>query len=1455
MAKLNIKRVIESPDGNKEYLTLYTTLEEVNGVGKALEIPNIGKAYYGIGEVTDPQASAKKRFNINGTVMAALKEVTTRYYSKYFLCDIGDNDIVLPPDAISVEYTLIGAGAGMAIFNNHIYYSENDAKINATDYNKFVKDINKIYPNGINGGSILSGSATKLSLVNADDSVKEVATAKGGILEIYSANLSTPTSKTTNNLLFDANKINLDKEVLEFKNTANSKYQPGIINKLIGRNVSRNSSVSEDTNKELPINIGNEYESLIKNKLGITDKDINYFIPLRTNKGCTVYNKMGPYIKTLLSYSKSENTDQKSILSAIGTNSANYFKGLISNETIFPGKFLSKHLNGFKLTNDDIGEIPQLPKIINPNYTENYTFNEFGLNADNESEFFNKLFTNSVDTASINGNEIYYYSDNSGVVSKLKALAKTNINSNTRTDGFINQFYKNISTRAFNTDAIGGKRIKFNGVTTSFNNLNKYFDQDTLNCEFTVGSNLKLDYSFYFGQLQTFFNETNDKYDFTNDDTFYKFNPFSAGCITGTQSEVVKGIVNVKGCKAIRLSIGEHGKIYNNKIGLDANDYFKDIEANGFAIIKINFTSNALYTASDEQYLNNLKYSLNNEYNSYAAISKDKLPFYGTVNALTCRETISGNKSKMSPKYTTGQIMNKTNGGNTRINRFNPIIADTSEDAIFSNFYPNESGFLLDLNNEIIYPSAIYNIHDISPVRYNPLYTKYISYSSFYNTESPNNFNNFIRIMESDSAKYLYSLSNIKDYDIQYSSSNLIRNNDLFYINFSKSKNLRSIYYIKSKSKLTVLDLRSIKGDLSLSNIVPDGDVKVLFNHQATLNLSNFLKDFKGDFIADPAIPETCISNSISNTGALSTAFNNAQNIKDLSMHEIRNDRNFKNITFNNVYTNCLNLIHTTKNFSKLVEKSTNSTNFSMLFYSCKKLNQDEMLIDFSKHTGNLNMYAMYYGSSLNTINDTIDYSNIANGTMMYGKTTLNNPNNVIKVNKFQFNDKMASIFSETTFSDINFTQKLVSKYNTFAGTSNVKNLNVFKNAIFPSDQENQPDLVYKLSGKYNNHGKINTDAKLDIEYSEPVDQLTNDDMGIKNIEIGYDLKLLQSSKFIDSITNATASEINPSSESNLFNMKLNRTIKAARIVADVGTNVRFILSEKSTDTKLLGPLIRSFKDKYHAEVYGINRDFELESNSTYANIVNTLRNVYGAACSCMYNPNEYQKNNDGLYNEAGPDDDHILHDSIIHYDRKYPVNIKIYYQDYKDDQGVPTSTATLMKEITSVDEILQLSMFTGADSRDKKTTTVFIDKKDGQQERIDFTNFASRSKKILIVISNGQNKIVVALYRINYSKYVVMYDESCRLKWASSESPYSISFIANKDYTDESLKSKPRATPIPTNECTITFNTTFIDKLTMDELREYIKCVNYRRSKPVHAIIKVRDKDNWDKILATETI
>ena len=525
-----------------------------------------------------------------------------------------------------------------------------------------------------------------------------------------------------------------------------------------------------------------------------------------------------------------------------------------------------------------------------------------------------------------------------------------------------------------------------------------------------------------------------------------------------------------------------------------------------------------------------------------------------------------------------------------------------------------------------------------------------------------------------------------------------------------------------------------------------------------------------------------------------------------------------------------------------------------MLFYSCKKLNTEEMLINFGNHTGKLNMYAMYYNTSIPVINDTIDYSNLANGSLMYAKTTLNHPLNNEKVARFYFTDKMASIFSETTFSNINFTQKLVSKYNTFATDTNVKNLNVFKNAIFPSDQENQPDLVYKLSGKYNNHGKINTDAKLEFEYTEPITDITNDDMGMKDITMGYDLKLLQSNKFIDSVTKVTASSIFPMVKSNIFNMKFNRLIPGPRTV-DTETNVRFILSEKATDVKLLGPLVPGFEDKYHAEVYGINKNFELTSNSTYENIVNTLSNVYGAACSCMYNPNEYQKNNDGLYNEDGPDNDHILHDSIIHYDRKYPINIKIYYQDYKDGQAVPTSAATLMKEITNVDEIVDLSMFTGTDSRDKKTTAIFIDKKDGQQERIDFTNFSSKSKKILIVISNGQNKIVVVLYRINYSKYVVLYDESCRLKWASSESPYNISFMANKDYTDESLKSKPRTTPIPTNECTITFNTNSLDRNALDELQEYIKCVNYRRSKPVHAIIKIRNKANWNNILLTQTI
>ena len=571
-------------------------------------------------------------------------------------------------------------------------------------------------------------------------------------------------------------------------------------------------------------------------------------------------------------------------------------------------------------------------------------------------------------------------------------------------------------------------------------------------------------------------------------------------------------------------------------------------------------------------------------------------------------------------------------------------------------------------------------------------------------------------------------------------------------------------------------------------------------------------------------------------------------------MHEIKNDRNIKDIVFESVFSGCINLKHTPKNFTKLAKSSTKSTNFSATFYQCKKLDPADLIIDFSNHTENLNMYAHYYDSSMYFINNTIDYSKLKNATYMYGHTTLDMPQMPgYNLNKFIFTDKMDQIFYSTTISSVELANILIAKYNSFAATAGNNNLAIFTNANLPNNPD-QPGFAYNIKTKYNNHGKIITDAKLNIEYTEPISGLTSQFHGMKNVEQGYDLKLLQSSKFIDQITEVTEYNLGDRIKSNLFNIKLDRLMLPPRIIENSAA-VRFILSEKSTETKLLAPTNRNYKDKYYAEVYGINRDFELESNSTYANIVNTLRNVYGAACSCMYNPNEYQKNNEGLYMENGPDDDHILHDSIIHYDRKYPVNIKIYYQDYKDDQGIPTSAATLMKEINSVDGISYLGLFTALDNIPKNKISITINKEDGQQEQIDFSNFTSRGKKVLIAISNGQNKIVIIIYRINYNNYMVIYDESCKLKWASSSQPYNISFMANNDYTDESLKSKPRATEIPTNECTITFNTNSIDRVTIAELQEYIKCVNYRRSKPVHAIIKVRDKDNWDKILATQTI
>ena len=67
MAKINNKFYTIKGSNGIEKLSLYTTLEEVNGKGKALKLPVVGKVYYAIGDINDPNAT-KKRLKINGKV-------------------------------------------------------------------------------------------------------------------------------------------------------------------------------------------------------------------------------------------------------------------------------------------------------------------------------------------------------------------------------------------------------------------------------------------------------------------------------------------------------------------------------------------------------------------------------------------------------------------------------------------------------------------------------------------------------------------------------------------------------------------------------------------------------------------------------------------------------------------------------------------------------------------------------------------------------------------------------------------------------------------------------------------------------------------------------------------------------------------------------------------------------------------------------------------------------------------------------------------------------------------------------------------------------------------------------------------------------------------------------------------------------------------------------------------
>lgn len=132
MAKINNKFYTIKGSNGIEKLSLYTTLEEVNGKGKALNIPVVGKVYYAIGDINDPNAT-KKRLKIDGKLYAGLKFVDQKKtYTKYYIFEPGKHDLYIPNNAKKVTYYMYGGGSGMIVTQDPILLNPNTGDLNVS---------------------------------------------------------------------------------------------------------------------------------------------------------------------------------------------------------------------------------------------------------------------------------------------------------------------------------------------------------------------------------------------------------------------------------------------------------------------------------------------------------------------------------------------------------------------------------------------------------------------------------------------------------------------------------------------------------------------------------------------------------------------------------------------------------------------------------------------------------------------------------------------------------------------------------------------------------------------------------------------------------------------------------------------------------------------------------------------------------------------------------------------------------------------------------------------------------------------------------------------------------------------------------------------------------------------------------------------------------------------------
>lgn len=186
MAKINNKSYTIKGSSGIEKLSLYTTLEEVNGKGKALNIPVVGKVYYAIGDINDPNAT-KKRLKIDGKLYAGLREaISKKSYTKYYIFEPGKHDLYIPNNATKVTYYMYGGGSGMIVTQDPILMNPNtgDITVSAADADWFDRSLYFANQKVTGDGNFeLFTNGQSSTIVDADG--VEVAKSNGIELFVY----------------------------------------------------------------------------------------------------------------------------------------------------------------------------------------------------------------------------------------------------------------------------------------------------------------------------------------------------------------------------------------------------------------------------------------------------------------------------------------------------------------------------------------------------------------------------------------------------------------------------------------------------------------------------------------------------------------------------------------------------------------------------------------------------------------------------------------------------------------------------------------------------------------------------------------------------------------------------------------------------------------------------------------------------------------------------------------------------------------------------------------------------------------------------------------------------------------------------------------------------------------------------------------------------------------------